>query len=178
MQWFQPQKTIDKELCYVRSANYLAEAIERTLRNARRTQPHTPQALPTPRHPSDCKLTRAFEQTCRLQSRAVNVGVRDPDRGRSRDRDAAKRALQSNETATPPDWGDTSTTCRRADSLPVERAPDQRQRAIDITPSGQALLDTVRGRVRAVEDDLLHSALSTDAATFRDLLARLAAACA
>ncbi|MDJ0363286.1 MarR family winged helix-turn-helix transcriptional regulator [Rhodococcus sp. H29-C3] len=58
-----------------------------------------------------------------------------------------------------------------------ERAPDQRQRAINITPSGQAVLDTVRRRVRTVEDDLLHNALSTDAATFRDLLARLAAAC-
>ena len=59
-----------------------------------------------------------------------------------------------------------------------ERAPDQRQHAIDITPSGQVLFETVRDRIRAVEDDLLQKALSTDAATFRVLLARLAAACA
>lgn len=57
-----------------------------------------------------------------------------------------------------------------------ERAPDQRQRAIDITPSWQVLLDSVRNRIRTVEDEPLQAALPGTANTFRDLLARLAAA--
>ncbi|WP_084727846.1 MarR family winged helix-turn-helix transcriptional regulator [Rhodococcoides yunnanense] len=59
-----------------------------------------------------------------------------------------------------------------------ERSRDQRQRTVGITSSGQVLLDTVRGRIREVEDELLHAALTeSDAAILRDMLARLATAC-
>ena len=40
-----------------------------------------------------------------------------------------------------------------------ERSQDQRQRTVEITDTGQSLLDTVRGRIRTVEDELLHTAL-------------------
>ena len=59
-----------------------------------------------------------------------------------------------------------------------ERSQDQRQRTVEITDTGQSLLDTVRGRIRTVEDELLHTALpESDATRLRDLLAKLAAAC-
>ncbi|MDJ0394309.1 MarR family winged helix-turn-helix transcriptional regulator [Rhodococcus sp. G-MC3] len=59
-----------------------------------------------------------------------------------------------------------------------ERSDDQRQRTVAITPGGQDLLDAVRARIRAVEDDLLESALTgAEASTLRRLLAQLAAAC-
>ena len=59
-----------------------------------------------------------------------------------------------------------------------ERSQAQRQRTVEITDTGQSLLDTVRGRIRTVEDELLHTALpESDATRLRDLLAKLAAAC-
>ncbi|ORI19522.1 hypothetical protein BJD99_04160 [Rhodococcus sp. 1163] len=59
-----------------------------------------------------------------------------------------------------------------------ERSRDQRQRTVCITASGQVLLDEVRSRIRAVEDELLRAGLSeSDGIVFRDLLARLAASC-
>ncbi|MGA6206238.1 MarR family winged helix-turn-helix transcriptional regulator [Nocardia testacea] len=59
-----------------------------------------------------------------------------------------------------------------------ERSHDQRQRTVCITPSGRALLTSVQRKIRAVEDEFLHAALSAgDAANFRNLLTRLAASC-
>ncbi|ONM49901.1 hypothetical protein B0T44_05680 [Nocardia donostiensis] len=56
------------------------------------------------------------------------------------------------------------------------RASDQRQRTVRLTSSGHTLYMKVKKRVRAVEDDFLHSTLSErEAASFRHLLARLAA---
>lgn len=59
-----------------------------------------------------------------------------------------------------------------------ERSRDQRQRTVGITPSGQLLLESVRVKIRMVEDDLLRMGLSeSESTTFRELLARLANAC-
>ena len=59
-----------------------------------------------------------------------------------------------------------------------QRSRDQRQRTVCITPNGRALLTEVRLSIRAVEDELLHTALSaTDATNLRFLLTRLASAC-
>ena len=59
-----------------------------------------------------------------------------------------------------------------------ERSRDQRQRTVNITSSGQTLLDAVRGKIREAEDELLHAALTeSDATILREMLARLAAAC-
>ncbi|MDZ7912900.1 MarR family transcriptional regulator [Rhodococcus sp. (in: high G+C Gram-positive bacteria)] len=59
-----------------------------------------------------------------------------------------------------------------------ERSRDQRQRTVGITPSGRLLLESVRVKIRMVEDDLLRTGLSeSESTTFRELLARLANAC-
>lgn len=59
-----------------------------------------------------------------------------------------------------------------------ERSRDQRQRTVGITSDGQILLDAVRARIRAAEDELLHAALvESESTVFRQLLARLATAC-
>lgn len=56
------------------------------------------------------------------------------------------------------------------------RASDGRQRTVHLTRSGQLVHEKVRRAIRAVEDELLHSRLSTrDAARLRRLLAQLAA---
>ncbi|MGQ4616904.1 MarR family winged helix-turn-helix transcriptional regulator [Nocardia sp. R7R-8] len=55
------------------------------------------------------------------------------------------------------------------------RAQDQRQRTVGLTDSGRTVYATVKNRVRAAEDELLHATLSTVEATdFRQLLTRLA----
>ncbi|WP_258725936.1 MarR family winged helix-turn-helix transcriptional regulator [Cellulomonas sp. NS3] len=60
--------------------------------------------------------------------------------------------------------------------LTRERASDQRQLAVRLTPAGRSLHGTVKRAVRSVEDELLHSVLSrADAARLRLVLARLAA---
>lgn len=59
-----------------------------------------------------------------------------------------------------------------------DRSQDQRQRTVAITDIGQALLDGVRGNIREIEDELLHTALTeSDARNLRRLLDRLADAC-
>ncbi|BCK52996.1 MarR family winged helix-turn-helix transcriptional regulator [Nocardia wallacei] len=59
-----------------------------------------------------------------------------------------------------------------------ERSHDQRQRTVCLTPSGRALFTEVHTKIRAMEDDLLRTALSvSDATTLRHLLTRLATAC-
>ncbi|MCU1645452.1 MAG: hypothetical protein JWN03_5727 [Nocardia sp.] len=56
------------------------------------------------------------------------------------------------------------------------RASDQRQRTVHLTGSGRDLYARVKKRVRVVEDEFLHTTLSVgEAASLRDLLARLAA---
>ncbi|MBF6332988.1 MarR family winged helix-turn-helix transcriptional regulator [Nocardia transvalensis] len=56
------------------------------------------------------------------------------------------------------------------------RASDQRQRTVRLTDSGRVLYVKVKKRIRVVEDEFLHSTLSTgEAASLRRLLARLAA---
>lgn len=55
-------------------------------------------------------------------------------------------------------------------------ATDKRQRTVQLTESGRALYTTAKQRVRAAEDEFLHSTLAArEATTFRHLLTRLAA---
>lgn len=57
-----------------------------------------------------------------------------------------------------------------------ERSSDQRQRAVRLTREGRALYEKVKMSIRAVEDEFLHSVLSSEeAARLRHLLARLVA---
>lgn len=58
-----------------------------------------------------------------------------------------------------------------------ERSRDQRQRTVSLTPSGRALFTEVRTKIRAMEDEFLHTTLSVnDATNLRRLLTRLATA--
>lgn len=57
-----------------------------------------------------------------------------------------------------------------------ERASDQRQNAVRLTRKGRTLYEKVKRSIRTVEDEFLHSTLSTrDAARLRNLLKQLAA---
>ncbi|WP_207782392.1 MarR family winged helix-turn-helix transcriptional regulator [Phytoactinopolyspora limicola] len=56
------------------------------------------------------------------------------------------------------------------------RGNDQRQRTVRLTSSGHSVYTKAKRAIRAVEDELLHSTLSTsDAAQLRHLLAQLTA---
>jgi DNA-binding MarR family transcriptional regulator len=57
-----------------------------------------------------------------------------------------------------------------------ERSSDQRQRAVRLTSKGRTLYEKVKKSIRTVEDEFLHSTLSSkDAAQLRHLLRRLSA---
>lgn len=56
-----------------------------------------------------------------------------------------------------------------------ERSSDRRQRAVRLTRKGRTQYEKVKDSIRTVEDEFLHSALSSrDAARLRHLLRRLA----